>query len=359
MDRDRDIYAKKEPPKEEKKAFPEVDVTPRLIRMVTVRRTLYFVLMVALVLSLASWIIFMLEQRSQREDLEDLTPEELAALSPPRPPSVSVPTLPAVMDDYEVMGDAAPPDMDPAAIAEAVGQIRIAQRYLQAQELDYAEIAARRALGIWPDMNAAQSTLGFIYTQRGQFDKAIQFLNAALRTDPFKADTYNTLAAVYIQKGEVRRAEELLHTSLQIRPDYVHAYINLAMLYLVTGRHRMAADYFERALEDMPEHPGIRNNLGACLLRIGQYREAQEHFQYLIDAHPEVPAFYFNMAITYAEQRDFEEALAWVQRGADYCSPMEFQRYMADSDFNELREQPEYKKLLETVFPEIPVPLGS
>ncbi len=359
MDRDRDIYSKKDPPKEEKQAFPEVDVTPRFIRMVTVQRTLFFVLLVALVLALASWMIFLLEQRSQREDLEDLTPEELAALTPPRPPSVSMPTMPAVMDDFEAMGAAAPPDMDPATIAEAVGQIRIAQRYLQARELGRAELAARRALEIWPDMNAAQSTLGFIYTQRGQFDKAIGFLNAALRTDPFKADTYNTLAAVYIQKGEASRAEELLHTSLQIRPDYVHAYVNLAMLYLVTGRYRMAADHFERALEDLPDHSGIRNNLGVCLLRVGRYREAQDHFQYLIDAHPEVPAFYFNMAITYAEQRQFEEALTWIRRGADYCSPMEFQRYMADADFNELRKQPEYEEFLETVFPDIPIPLGS
>ena len=359
MERDRDIYSKKATPPPEKKDFPEVDVTPRDMRLVSVRRTLVFVLFVALLLSLGSWIIHFLDQRSQRDDLEDLTPEELAALSPPRPPSVAVPDMPEVMGDFDEMGTAAPTGMDPAKISEAVGQIRIAQRYLQAQELDRAEIAARRALEIWPDMNAAQSTLGFIHTQRGQFDIAISFLNAALRTDPFSPDTYNTLGAVYLQKGEMSRAEELFQTALQIRPEYVHAYMNLGMLYLVTGRYQIAADYFERTLEDLPDHAGVRNNLAVCLMRVGRYQESREHLQLLIDDLPNEPSWYFNMAITYSEQQNFEEAISWIRQGAEYCSPMEFQRFMADADFNELRKRPEYEEFMQTVFPDIPMPLGS
>lgn len=359
MDHERDIYSKKSAPPPEDKDYPEVDVTPRAQRLVLARRTLIFVLFVALVLALASWVTHLLEQRGEREDLEDLSPEELAALSPPRPPSVSIPEMPAVMDNFDEMGSTAPPDMDPARISEAVGQIRIAQRYLQAQELERAEVAARRALEIWPDMNAAHSTLGFIHTQRGQLDMAISFLNAALRSDPFSADNYNTLAAVYIQKGELERAEEYLQTALQIRPDYVQAHINFGMLYLLTGRYQLAAEYFERALEDLPDHSGIRNNLAVCLLRVGRYQEARAHLDYLIDTLPDVPSSYFNMAITYAEEKNFEEALAWVRRGADYCSPMEFQRFMDDSDFEELRDQPEYQEFIQTVFPDIPTSIGS
>ena len=355
MERDRDIYSKKAPTPPEDKSFPEVDVTPRRVRMVTFRRTVVFVLFVALVLSMASWIFYLYEQRVQREDLEDLTDEELAAFTPQRPPSVAVPAAPPTIRDVQALDTTAPAGMDPGRISEAIGQMRIAQRYLQAQELDRAEVAARRALEIWPDMNVAYRTLGFIYTQRGQFDRAISVLNEALRTDPFTADTYNTLAAVYIQKGEMTRAEELLHTSIQIDPNYVHAYMNLGMLYLVTGRYELAAENFARALDDVPGHAGLRNNLAVCLLRMGRFQDARDHLHYLIDSVPDAPAWYFNMAITYSEQQNFEEALAWIRRGADYCSPMEFQHYMSDSDFNELRERPEYREFLRTVFPDIPL----
>ncbi len=360
MERDRDIYGQKPAPPPEKREYPEVDVTPRAVRMAFMRRTLVFVLFVALVLALASWIAFLLEERRQRDDVEEMAlPPRTEDAREPRTPAVAMPDMPAALEHLDTMEEDAPADMDPAKITEAMGHIRIAQQYLQVEDLERAEIAARRALEIWSDMHAAQSALAFIHTQRGQFDEAISYLNAALRSDPFSADNYNTLAAVYIQKGEMERAEELLHTALQIRPEYVQARINFGMLHLLNGRYELAADYFEQALQEMPEHTGIRNNLAVCLLRTGRYQEARTHFKHLIETVPDVPAWYFDMAILYTEQAEFDDAMVWVRRGADYCTPVEFQRFMEDTSFSELREQPAYQEFKEAAFPEIPAPLGG
>lgn len=360
MVKDPDIYKPSEPRKEDKPTFAPVDLTPQEARALVWRKTIVSLSVVLLVLLMATWIFTWYEQRSDREDLADLTPEQLEALLPPRTERspVALPSLPDELPSIEMDQDPAR-GMDPERVAEAMGLIRMAERYAREQEWDRAESHARRALAIWPDMNMALRTLGFVYTQRGQMEQAVRVLSRALEVDPFNPETYNTLAAALMQQGEMLRAEELLQTSLRIRPDYIHASVNLGMLYLALGRYELAADYFEQVLESQPEHTTVRNNLGVCLLRIGRFPEARAHFHHLIQQHPQVAAWYFNMAITYTEQRDFATALEWIERGAQFCSPIEFERLMADSDFAELRQRPEYQTFRERIFPQLPDAFGG
>lgn len=360
MDQDRDIYSKPPAPPPEQKEFPEVDVTPRLMRRVTQKRVLGTLSLVMLVLGVAVLLFLYLEERGQREDLENLSDEDLEALIGTRTePSVSMPRtdMPTDLSGLELTPP--PVDLEPAKVAEAMGHVRLAREYLREQEWDRAEIEVQQALGIWPGMATAKRTLGFIYAQRGQFDQGIQVLNESLQTDPFNAEAYNTLAALYMQKGEMTKAEDLLHTSLDIRPDYLSAYINLGMLYLLTAQYDWAAEQFERVLESRPDNATVRNNYAVCLIRLGRYREAQTEFHTLMAMQPDVPTWYFNMAVTYTEQQDFDTAMEWVRQGADRCSPLEFQEFIADRDFDELREQPIYKEFRALMFPDIPVSLGS
>ncbi len=355
MAEDRDIYKKKAPPPQEPTAYPEVDITPRDMRVRAAKRATISIIMIAAILGLAVFVFRVLDERAQRADLEELTEEELAALvtlrERERRPEVAMPQMPP---ELERLRDEVPPDLDPARAAQAMGYLRVAQQYLREQEWEAGEMAIRQALQEWPDMPAAYNLLGFVFTNRGQLDQAAAVLRRALTLDPFNAEAYNTLAAVYIQQGEIAKAEDLLHSSIDLRPDYIHAYVNLGMLYLLEGEFALAAENFEHSLEHMPENAGIRNNLAVCLLRMGRYREAQAHLQQLIDAMPHMASFYFNMAITYTEQQDFENALAWVKQAADIASPVEFQRFMADSDFDVFRETEAYQAFVESRFPNMP-----
>jgi hypothetical protein len=68
---------------------------------------------------------------------------------------------------------------------------------------------------------------------------------------------------------------------------------------------------------------------------------------------------YFNMAITYALDRDYKQAMVWIREGAKYCSPVAFQRFVSDSDFEGMRDYPEFQQMLQQMYGEVPISFGA
>jgi Flp pilus assembly protein TadD len=357
----RDIYQKPESEPKKEGDLPRHDLTPADFRARSMRNTVTFSAIMLVLLGIATWIISFQDSKNELPVPEEspsenpmLTTSVPLVMSNLTPASLSIPNTlepPSAEDAAEV---------DPEKMAQAMGETRIANDYLMARDLEKAEIHARKALEIWPNMNAAVRMLGVVHTQRGQFDQAILELEKALKNDPFSAETYNNLATAYMQKGQMEKAEELLNASLQISPDYRVAFLNLGLLNLARGRYDAAADYLGRAIEQAPNDPSPRNNLAVALMRIGRYDEARKHLRFLIDLNPGVPNWYFNLAITYVLENNFPEAMNWVRRGAQLCSPITCQKFLSDNDFNPMREYPDFKKLVESLSPNIipPPPQG-
>ena len=357
MHEHRDIYQKPDSEPKKQDELPRHEVSPAELRARSMRNTVAFSAVMIVLLGIATWIISLQEKRSEISHPEEPQPESpMLTMSTPlvmtnlTPARLSAPTTLATPSAEEAA------QVDPEKMAQAMGETRIANDYLMARDLEKAEIHARKALEIWPNMNAAMRMLGMVHTQRGQFDQAILELEKALKNDPFSAETYNNLATAYMQKGQMDKAEELLNTSLQISPNHRVAFLNLGLLNLTRGRYDAAADYLERALEQAPNDPSPRNNLAVALMRIGRYDEARKHLLFLVDLNPSVPNWYFNLAITYVLENNFPEAMNWIRKGAQLCSPMTCQKFLSDNDFNPMREYPEFKKLVESLSPSIPAP---
>ena len=357
MDEHRDIYQKPDSEAKKEEELPRHEWTPADFRARSMRNTVVFSAVMLLLLGIATWIISLQEKKG-----DIALPEPPPSTSPML--TMSAPLIMSNLTPTQLSAPVtiAPPSaeeaaqIDPDKMAKAMGETRMANDYLMARDLDKAELHARKALEIWPTMNAAMRLLGVVHTQRGQFDQAIFELEKALEKDPFSAETYNNLATAYMQKGQMEKAEELLNTSLQITPDYRIAFLNLGLLNLARGRYEAAADYLERGLEQNPNDPSPRNNLAVALMRIGRYDESRKHLLYLINLTPAVPNWYFNMAITYVLESNFPEAMTWIQKGARLCSPMACQKFLSDNDFNPMREYPDFKKLIESLSPSIPTP---
>lgn len=240
--------------------------------------------------------------------------------------------------------------------AEVTRELRMSQQYLQAQDLDKAEVHAQRALEIAPKLQYGLRMLGLVYVQRGQFEQAIPLLEQALAQNPLSVETLNTLGTAYMQRGMLDKAEEYYTQTEMINPDYWVAFLNLGLLNLLKGRYDVAADYLERAVQRVPDDPNPRNNLAVALIRLGRYDESRRHLQHIIDRDPSKPGPYFNLSISYVLEQNFDEAMAWIRRGAEHCSPVVCQRYLADSDFNSMRKNPAFQQFVRDLYPEVPPP---
>ena len=365
MTENRDIYKTTEPESQGKP--PEttsiVEPTGAQVRARTWRNTIGFTLLMLGLLGASTWMIYQQEQKAARraEEQEAEGPLDTTALLA-RQQRVTSTMFRAAGErsvDSTMREQPAPRGgtaVDPERMAQAMAETRTANDYLVARDWNSAETHVRKALELAPDMNAGLRLLGVVYTQRGQFDQAIAILEKAMRLDPYNAETYNNLSTAYMQKGMMDKAEELLQASLQIDPSYQVAFLNLGLLYLARGRYAEAADYLERALAQVPNDPGPRNNLAVALIRLGRYPEAREQLETIIKMNPQIANTYFNMAISYVLERNFDEAMKWIRKGTEYCSPVICQRFLADNDFNAIREYPPFQELAAKLYPEVTQP---
>ncbi|HMP77357.1 MAG TPA: tetratricopeptide repeat protein [Kiritimatiellia bacterium] len=350
MDDHRDIYTKPAAKQEGGPALPAPEPTPDEIRGRTLRRTIWSVTLMVLLLGGAAFYFFIQEKKSDPMlDLLQPRTNQVSRDTPRVTPVASLPPSPVTDTGLESFSPTTPgsaaPALPPQKLNEVMTTLRQANEYMMNREWDEAEKLIRRALELWPDMNAALRMQGAIYLQRGQFDQAILTLEKAIKSDPFSADAFNNLATAYLQRGELERAEDLLLMALQIRPESGVTQTNLGLLYILWGRYDQAAEHLLAAVRTMPDNHSVRNNLGVALLRLGRYEESRTHFQHLINRQPDRPEAYFNMAITFVLERNPADAMTWLRQGVSRCSPVEAQRHLADSDFDAVRSLPEFQQL--------------
>ena len=360
MEENRDIYRKKEAQAPTEADKPIVELTPVELRSKTLRTTIGFSVIMLALLGGTIWLSFFQAEQGKRSEMETNLLSQIEIVKPrgfaTMTPAVETQRLETVRKEPAAESPAGSTRINAEKMTTAMGEVRIAKNYLHAQQFDQAEAHVRKALAEWPNMNAAERLLGVIYTQRGQFDQAIAILEHALEADPFSAETLNNLATAYMQKGLIDKAEELLHTSLQLQPNYYTAQLNLGLLHLAAGRYESAIEYFENAIEQQPGNINARNNMAVAMIRLKRLEEARRQLQLLINIQPAMPAAYFNTAITYVMENDVTNAMQWIERGARYCNAVTCQKFIADTDFDPIRTQPEFQNFLRKMFPEIGTP---
>lgn len=316
------------------------------------RISLAFILSMSVIFGVAMFVIYLEDQSETRKEREQLD-ETFSAFGANEPmvehSATGSPLVLSFDPDPFAMRESAK-TVDPQVVAKAMAEVRVAHQYLLNGELDWAEKHARQALDVWPDMNTAQRLMGVIYIRRAQYDQAVAALEAALRTDPFNAETYNSLATVYMHQEQMAKAEELLQSALNIRPRYSVAHYNLGLLYLVTQNDRLAIEHLEQSLQQFGNEPGMYNNLGVAHMRLHAFDKARRFYQKAIDRWPENPPPYFNCAISYVRQGRFDKALEWVRKGAEISTPLDFKHYLDDPDFDPLNSHPQAAKQIEAIY---------
>ena len=108
------------------------------------------------------------------------------------------------------------------------------------------------------------------YYKRGQYDKALAYLEKAIELNPNNPETYVALGSTYRFLGEFEQAIVQYKKALEIDPYCVYAYRDLGYTYGLLGEEEKERQHLEIAKE--------------LFLRQGDYQNAkgiEEHFKYL------------------------------------------------------------------------------
>jgi superkiller protein 3 len=117
------------------------------------------------------------------------------------------------------------------------------------------------------------------------------------------------IGVTLLEHGEWKKAIEYFQRAIRLEPNNADAYYNLGNAFADAKRNEDAAAAYRKALELSPAFAEAHDNLGTLLFTLGQLNEAAQHFQEAIRLQPEHLATYDNLGMTLAQQGRFDEAI--------------------------------------------------
>ncbi len=137
---------------------------------------------------------------------------------------------------------------------------------------------------------------------------------------------YLTVADVEYKKGNYQRAISYLEKSLDYLPNYAEALNLLGATYRKMGDANKALDYYSKAVAADPRQPEAYFNIGNIYAETGRYDEARSFYLRAIEVDPYSAKAYNNLANIYFSRGDFKTALSYYEKAGtlepNYVSPI-------------------------------------
>lgn len=93
----------------------------------------------------------------------------------------------------------------------------------------------------WNDQQLDELRLsGFSFLREGKYDKALLFFQTLVIVDPKSSYDSQTLGALYLQMGEKEKALKSLNQALQLQPSHEPTLLNKAKTLLLLDRKEEA-----------------------------------------------------------------------------------------------------------------------
>lgn len=195
-------------------------------------------------------------------------------LGEPQPGVPPKQTLALAIEEYENIARLAPDDTDALLV--------LARLYRMNNDLPRAEATLKKLLSIEPQSETGLAALAMLYSDQGDYQKAIDLLQGAA-SDSASARLIASLAYAYEQAG-----------------DFPHA-----------------IETYRRALQHDKENPDLRRRLAESLLRADRLDEALAEYQAVLDADSDDAQSYLRLSQIYRHQRRFAEARAALDKAKE------------------------------------------
>ena len=140
------------------------------------------------------------------------------------------------------------------AIAVEYANAYLGDIYLTTRHLDLAEKHLKKAITAAPSNPHYHYLMGFTYSIKEQWTKAVTEFRKAIRLGPDKSEYECGLGWAMFNGGNRTEGIGHLHWALELSPSNLHAMTDLATAMLMLGNMEKAREYGERALRFDPDY---------------------------------------------------------------------------------------------------------
>lgn len=129
---------------------------------------------------------------------------------------------------------------------------------------------------------------GYLMGLLGRYDEAVRLFKRSLELEP-TAEAYTYLGWTYSHMGEYRRAIEEAEKAIRLDPDFGNPYNDIGVYLMEQGKDDEAVPYLERAMGAKRyccyQFPHF--NMGRIYLRKKLYAKARDEFQKSLAIDPD------------------------------------------------------------------------
>ena len=171
----------------------------------------------------------------------------------------------------------------------------------------------------------AHNNRGNAYTAKGDYERAIEDFDDAIKLDPTHAKPFNNRGVAYLRKGEYDLAIESLDEAIKLDPNYGGAFANRAGIYLKKNEYDRAARDYDEAIRLKPDLEAVWN--GRCWTRaiIGELQAGLEDCNKALQSGPNNAGTYDSRGLIHLKMGQLGAAID------DYNSALGFDSKLASA----------------------------
>jgi Flp pilus assembly protein TadD/lysophospholipase L1-like esterase len=213
------------------------------------------------------------------------------------------------------------------------------------KEADTALLRAAKTLDSHPEIH---KMLGSRLLDRGEFDRAVEEYEKAVKLAGNEPTMVYALAVAYFKAGRKKEAERTYLRLTDKGEAIPAAYSNLALIHLGSGRTEQAIDLLKKGLDKMPDSASLAAGYGLALAVSGKPSEGIPWMQKALEKEPARPEYLYNLAGMYALTGKKEKALETLQEAvaAGYSDADKLTR---DPVFRSIRQDDRFRSIVRSI----------
>lgn len=182
--------------------------------------------------------------------------------------------------------------------------------------INEAAINGRRAVDLNDSLAPARFSLGWVYQQIGQREKALAEYHRALELDPSEVKAIYHVGEIYEGQGNYVDAESEFKRVIAARPTLAFGYIGLGRLYYNHGKFDAAVTQFQKALQLAPDNPIPYQDLAGAYMQLRRYDEAIETAKAGLKLR-QTPDLWSNLGSALMFMHRYPEAIGPMQKAVE------------------------------------------
>jgi serine/threonine protein kinase/Flp pilus assembly protein TadD len=185
------------------------------------------------------------------------------------------------------------------------------------QWIKKATLNGQRALELNDRLVPVHITMGKVYRESGQLDKALSEFQRALDEDPSAIDAAYSIGGIYEAHGKLGEAEGVLQSVVNRRPGYWKGYSGLGAFYYRHGEFAKAAAQFQAMIDLQPDNSMGYHDLGGVYIAMARYDDAIAILKRGL-ALRETSSAWSNLGSAYMYLNRYPEAVDAMKRATEF-----------------------------------------